>query len=76
MAHRLGGGRQESQPSVRIARVVRLRGAREPSRVDPAPALPAIVVELGAARVTVRPGVDRATLAAVLEVLTAVGSAR
>jgi hypothetical protein len=33
--------------------------------------VPAVVVELGAARVMVGPGADRATLAAVVEVLAA-----
>jgi hypothetical protein len=73
-AHRLTRG-DDHRPAVRIGRVVRL--ARASKVAEPALALPAIVVELGAARVTVRPGVDRATLAAVLEILTtAVGSAR
>jgi transposase len=73
MAHRLGGGRQQGRPSVRIARVARQSRARPSSQVETSPvaSVPAVVVELGAARVMVRPGADRATLAAVVEVLAA-----
>ncbi len=71
-AHRLSRGRQQEQ-AVRLARVVRVsaprRSSREPSPV--AAGSEALVVEIGAARVAVRPGFDRATLVAVLEVLAA-----
>lgn len=46
---------------VRIARVVPTPAARPPTSV--------LVVEIGAARIRVEAGFDRATLAAVLEVL-------
>jgi len=75
MAHRLGVGRRLLPRRLRIAKVVRIEAARpaEPS----SPAAAAVVVELGAARVVVRPGVDRATLAVVVEVLSAAtGSAQ
>jgi hypothetical protein len=77
-AHRLGGDREQRRASVRIARVVRLPTARSSSRVEPAPTpeAPAIVIEFGGARVTVRSGVDRTTLATVVEVLTAAAPAR
>src|SRR5690348_10780972 len=65
MAHRLGVGRRPRR--VRIAKVVPLKSAR-PAEQPSAPASP-VVVELGAARVVVRPGVDRGTLAAVVDVL-------
>jgi hypothetical protein len=78
MAHRLGGERQQRRAPVRIARVVRLPRAGASSPIEPAPApdAPAIVVELGGARVTVRVGVDRTTLATVVDVLAAVTPAR
>ncbi len=77
MAHRLGGSERRGRPSVRIARVVRLSGER-PSRVETPqrPEVPAVVVEFGMARVLVKPGADRATLATVVEVLTATVGAR
>ena len=53
----------EPEPTamVRIARVVPTPAARPPTSV--------LVVEIGAARIRVEAGFDRATLAAVLEVL-------
>jgi hypothetical protein len=57
--------------------VVPLESAR-PAEQPSAPASP-VVVELGAARVVVRPGVDRATLATVVDVLASapgVGASR
>jgi hypothetical protein len=67
-------GQIESEaPVIRIGRVL-----RQPAPVEAAPSPAAesagdkaesIVVELGAARVAVRPGFDRPTLAAVLDVL-------
>ena len=72
MAHRLGVGRRGRR--VRIAQVVRVEAAR-PAEASAAPAC-SVVVELGAARVIVRPGVDHATLATVEEVLAAAPAAR
>jgi hypothetical protein len=72
MAHRLGVGRRPRK--LRIAEVVRVKGAR-PAEL-PRPPASEVVIELGAARVMVRPGVDRATLAAVVEVLAAAGRTR
>ena len=72
-AHRLGRGRQEGA-SVRVARVVRVSELKSPSqdeRRSPAVAVPDVIVEIGTARVAVRPGFDRGTLAAVLDVLSA-----
>lgn len=48
-----------------MAKIVRLAAAPAPSMA------PDLVVEIGAARIAVRPGFDRATLAAVHEVLNA-----
>lgn len=65
-----------------MARVVRvpaasLTAAREPTpRVAVVAAEAALVVEVGPARVAVRSGFDRATLAAVLDVLASRGGAR
>jgi hypothetical protein len=74
-AHRLRRGLQQDRAPQRIARVVRVPSQR--SSREPWPAGETLVVELGAARVAVRPGFDRAMLAAVLEVLTGVtGSTR
>ncbi|HEX7479705.1 MAG TPA: hypothetical protein VF331_18020 [Polyangiales bacterium] len=57
--------------AVRLARVVR-------SAVAVPPMATSIVIEVGGARVEVRPGVDRAALQVVLEVLSAarIGGAR
>ena len=64
---------------IRIGRVLRRPAPVEASK----PAQPsidekaeAIVVEVGATRVAVRPGFDRPTLAAVLDLLTSRGGAR
>lgn len=63
-AHRLKhGGRPPAK--VRVAKVVRLPAA------PAATATAELVVEIGAARIVVRPGFDRATLAAVIEALAA-----
>jgi hypothetical protein len=77
-AHRLRQkpGDTTRRPVIRIGRVVRRATlAARPPMVSPGgeETLSAIVVELGAARVAVRPGFDQATLAAVLEVLWARG---
>ena len=82
-------GRKAGEAAVRIGRVVRAPApaclAERPAgpevvgageRVTSAAASEALVVELGAARVMVRPGFNQATLAAVLEVLAARGGAR
>ncbi len=67
---------------VRIARVVSVPAAPLAETREPAPGVAvaaaeaALVVEVGAARVAVRPGFDRVTLAAVLEVLASRGGAR
>lgn len=84
-AHKLRGQQSETtrKPVVRIGRVLRrpvaVEVAQTPAlgRAAESPVTPAstaerpaaIVVELGSARVAVRPGVDRDTLAAVIEVL-------
>ena len=64
-AHRLG---QTSGPmEVRLARVVRVSSLR--SRPVTPVVVPDLVVEVGVARITVRRGFDRETLAGVLDVL-------
>ena len=74
--------REPSSASVRLARVVRIPA---PTVVPPHPMAAAIAwtpppealfVEVGAMRVAVRPGFDRATLAAVLDVLVTQGGGR
>lgn len=64
-AHRL---RKEARSPVRFARVKRVPAQAASSGVV-APPRPAILVEVGAARVSIGADFDRATLAAVLEVL-------
>jgi transposase len=78
MAHRLARARSrpspKSQPTVRLARVVRLRRgdvAGSGVHADRASS-PALVVEIGSARVTVPSGAERATVATVLELLAGV----
>ena len=72
MAHRLGKtqARSTSKPKsvTPMARVVR---TPSPTVLATAPAATsdALLLEIGGARIAVRPGFDRATLAAVLEVL-------
>jgi hypothetical protein len=69
--HRLRseGGRVQGPP-VRLARVV--RQAPVPATVPPSvPSETAVVIEVGMARVAVRSGFDRATLASVLDLLAA-----
>jgi hypothetical protein len=66
-AHRLSHGEQR-RPAVRVARIVRVERARQDGRPSPAGEVaPDLVVEIGGARIAVRAGFDRATLAAVLE---------
>jgi transposase len=71
---------QPAKPRVRMARVQRTPvRAVVPETVRGAPVSAtesALVVELGRARISVRPGFDRATLAAVLEVLVTPGGER
>jgi hypothetical protein len=76
-AHRLGESqaRKAEQVKVRMARVVTATesGARSTkvSGRDPGERVEAaLIVEVGTARISVQPGFDHATLAAVLEVLT------
>ena len=76
-AHQLDkrAGTAARSPRVLLARVVRAPATPVAPEVAPevAPAQPArVVIEVGRARVVVAPGVDRATLATVLELLTAV----
>lgn len=70
-AYRLGKTRKQTgrKPAVRMARVLRV-----PSPVAVPTADVPIVVELGGARVSLRAGFDRATLGAVLDVLSARGT--
>jgi hypothetical protein len=83
-ASRLKGappGHPSSQPVVRLARVLRTPApSRDEARARvPAPtgstftSDPTLVVEAHGARVSVRPGFDRATFAAVLDVLATQG---
>jgi hypothetical protein len=88
-AHRLHQTRRrrrlEPESAIRVARVVRSKPARRGKeslggphavRAPVAATDPTIVLELGEARVSVRTGFDRETLAAVLDVLSARGGAR
>lgn len=68
-AHRLKTG--HPRKALRVVRVERTRRSAPPTPAGAADA--SLVIELGAARVVVRPGFDRATLAAVLEVALAAG---
>src|SRR5512143_2175937 len=63
-ACRLRGEGQPGRAPVRVARVVRVSQLRSASPDQPVASgvMPALVVELGAARIAVRPGFDRATL--------------
>jgi hypothetical protein len=63
---------QGARPTVRMARVLR---SPTGTAADADPSRDAIVIELGRARVSVRNGVDRATLATVLDVLADGGGA-
>jgi transposase len=68
-SHRLGR-EAAAETGVRLARVVRTSGENVPSSESaPSGAGPAIVIEVGGARVVVQRGVDRATVAAVLDAL-------
>jgi transposase len=67
-AHRLTHGEQRRR-RVRLAKVVRLSRPQPPRQISDV--APELVVEVGAVRVAVRRGCDRATLAVVLEVLVA-----
>jgi len=57
------------QPEVRLARVVRVSSLR--SRPVTPVVVPDLLVEVGGARIVVRPGFDRATLGGVLDVVMA-----
>lgn len=59
--------------AVRVAKVVPVpRGPRPPSVPESVPSVP-LVLEVGGVRIAVRPGFDRPTLAAVVDVLSARG---
>jgi transposase len=77
-AYRLGDRvrRRRSKPEVHLARVVRAPESVKEQELGggAAAAGTALVVEVGQARVSVRPGFDRTALTAVLEVLA--GTAR
>jgi hypothetical protein len=84
-AYRLckGAQRQPQSPPIRVARVLRRPAVSSDSRrpsagvaAGPTPTPEPLVVECGAMRVAVRPGFDRATLAAVLEVIAVRGGGR
>jgi hypothetical protein len=74
-AHRLSRG-EDRRSRMRIARVVRTSTLESRAAAELASGGAGLVVELGAARVRVTPGVDRATLATVIEVLTATARPR
>lgn len=70
-AHRLAHG-EVTPPRVRMARVVRVRRRRPETRTPTREVAADLIVEVGEARIAVRAGFDRATLATVLdEVLAA-----
>ena len=64
--------RKPTALAVRIAKVVP-RAVPVPVQAEPQRSPEALFVEVGAVRVAVRPGFDRATLAAVVDVLAARG---
>src|SRR5512142_1083389 len=69
-AYRLGAGQSPEASPVRIAKVVRIPRAKAPAAADGrARVAPELILEVGPARIEVRTGFDRATLAAVLDVL-------
>jgi hypothetical protein len=69
-AHRLEHGDPARRPRVRFARVVRTRAGAK-ARPSPGERISDLVVEIGGARIFVRPGFDRETVAALVEVLAA-----
>jgi hypothetical protein len=69
-AYRLEGGDPPRKPRVRLARVVRTRAGAN-ARGTSGNRDPEIVVQIGDARLLVRPGFDRETVAALVEVLVA-----
>ncbi len=73
-AHRLGHRRpgKAMEDAIRIRRVVRVSKPAAAVVVASTAGREPLVVEIGVARIAVRPGVDRPTLSAVLEVLAAV----
>jgi len=79
-AYRLGAGRSpEASPTspVRIAKVVRISRAKaRPEADERACVVPELILEVGPVRIEVRTGFERATLAAVLDVLAAERSSR
>ena len=79
-AYRLGAGRSREAapaPPVRIAKVVRIPRAKAPPEADErACVVPELILEVGPVRIEVRTGFDRATLAAVLDVVAAEKCAR
>jgi hypothetical protein len=84
-AYKLGKTkRRRRQPEVPIARVVRVPAPSVACVPAPAAAKTtagapfdsSLVIEIGGARVVVRPGFDRETLSSLVEVLTARGGAR
>ena len=64
------------EPTVRVARVVRATTTRVGSTRKGVPASEPLVIEIGGARICVRPGFDRATLATVIALLTSCGDDR
>ncbi len=77
-AWRLGKTKPRRKFRVPLARVVRTREDEPGARVSTPHATgdTGVAVEIGSVRVVVRPGFDRPTMAAVLDLLAAVGDAR
>lgn len=82
-AYRLGKTRQvrgkgeTGEAPVKLARVVRRPTAKaRPIAIESSAPETAVVIEVGAARIVVRAGVDREALAAAIEALTAQGGGR
>jgi len=73
-AHRLKAGRRRK--ALRVVRVERRPSVARATRPVADATDGSLVIELGAARVVVRPGFDRAMLAAVLEVALAASTGR
>ncbi len=76
-AYKLGQTkRRRRKPKLRIARVVRATAPAKAIESTPLPVDSSIVLELGAARIVVRPGFNCAMLTELIDVLAARGGGR
>ena len=77
-AWRLGKTKRRRKFTMRLARVVRTRemGLGGPASMPHGRADTGVAIEIGSVRIVVRPGFDRPTMTAVVELVTAIGVAR